>query len=305
MKTTNLQEGTSAVNNGIVALYGLPSSGKSTLLNAITYEKVAITADTPQTTRNLIRGILNTSLGQLVFIDTPGIQNSKKTLNIALRKLTLSVLKEADLILYILDSTREIRQSAIEATNSLLPFSKKVFIAINKIDSEESKEEEVKSFILHSFPALPEENIYSISALKDKGVDSLLKGLYNAVERKTPLFPNNLYTNQTPSFRISEVVRGEFTKELKEDLPYSIYTKTASCLLKENELKAEVIVFVNKESQKGIVIGRGGALINKVKERSIMRLKEIYSRKINLIIRVKVHKNWIKDEKTISKLLEN
>ena len=193
----------------LVAILGRPSCGKSTFMNTACQEPVSIVSPIPQTTRNAIRGIVNTSLGQLVFVDTPGYHESDKKLNLRLKAVTEDTLKDSDCILYIIDTTRE--PGSEEQMNASLAakYADRLVVALNKIDSPESHTASCRMFLSEYLSSLPAERIFEMSAKNDEGINEVLRALYAISPVAPPLYTEDMYTDQNIAFRISEIIRGE------------------------------------------------------------------------------------------------
>ena len=209
----------------MVAIVGRPSSGKSTFLNTASGEKVSIVSPIPQTTRNAVRGIVNTSYGQLVFVDTPGYHNSEKKLNMKLRTVAEEQLKDADLILYIIDSTRKPAEEETLLADLISAFREKTIIGINKIDLPESNPIAVRLFLEKFFPQIPKERIIEFSAEKDKNINDILLQLYNLAPEAEPLYPEEFYTDQEVDFRIAEIIREKAMNSLFDEIPHALYVE--------------------------------------------------------------------------------
>lgn len=290
----------------IVAIVGRPSAGKSTFLNTACQEPVAIVSPVPQTTRDAIRGIVNTSLGQLVFVDTPGYHESEKKLNLKLRSVTETQLKDADVVLYIVDSTRKPAKEESLTAELVAPYVKRTIVAINKIDEDKSNIFAAHDFIKQVMPELPPEQIYSMSAKTDEGVDDVLRALYALAPVAPALYPVDYYTDQDIPFRVAEVIRGEAINRLEEEIPHALYIDVADCEFREEGKKLWIRAFlcVERDSQKGIVIGSGGTMIKAIRQASMKKLKHIFDYKIELDLRVKVNKNWRQKDVILKKLIK-
>ncbi|NLM00992.1 MAG: GTPase Era, partial [Treponema sp.] len=187
--STNIQNTPLGNKSGLVAIVGRPSVGKSTFLNTASGEKISIVSPVPQTTRNAVKGIVNTSLGQLVFIDTPGYHNSEKKLNLKLKNITTEQLNTADAILYLIDATRKSGEEENMTAELVMPFSHKTIVAINKIDLKEANVTSVRIFISKALPQITANHVFEISAQTDKGIDEVLRALYSLVPEGEPFYP--------------------------------------------------------------------------------------------------------------------
>lgn len=294
---------------GMVAIIGRPSSGKSTFLNVACQEDVSIVSPVPQTTRNAIKGIVNTSLGQLVFIDTPGYHNSEKKLNQRLRNVTESQLEGIDAVLYVIDSSRAFGEEEVLTAQLLCNIQEKTVVAINKIDLNNNFSaplpQKYYDFIEKNLPKIPKERIFPISAKKDEGINEVLKALYELVPEGRAMYDEETYTDQDLTFRIKEVIRGEAMNRLQDEIPHALYVEVADVEHRNEGKKLWIRSFlcVERESQKGIVIGKGAAKIKEIRLAALKKLSEIYIQKIDLDLQVKVDKNWRQKDFTLDRLI--
>ncbi|MCR4735529.1 MAG: GTPase Era [Treponema sp.] len=293
------------LKTAVVAIIGRPSAGKSTFLNTACQEAVSIVSPIPQTTRNAIKGIVNTSYGQLVFIDTPGYHDSEKKLNLMLRSVTRNQLDGIDCILYIIDATRIPGEEEIHTAELVKNAQEKTVIAINKLDLPSADPLKIRSFISEQLPQIPAERIFEMSAQKDNGINEVLKALYDISPVGEPMYDEELYTDQDLKFRVCEVIRGEAINRLADEIPHALYVDVADVEHRNEGKKLWIRAFlcVERESQKGIVIGKGAAKIKEIRLASIRKLSEIYIQKIDLDLQVKVDKNWRQKDHTLNKLI--
>lgn len=295
------------LKTAVVAIIGRPSAGKSTFLNTACQEPVSIVSPIPQTTRNAIKGIVNTSYGQLIFIDTPGYHDSEKKLNLRLRNVTETQLDDIDCVLYIIDSTREPGEEEVHTAELLKKLQSKTVVAINKTDLPSSKPAPIRTFISEQLPEIPQERIFEMSAEKDTGINEVLKGIYDISPEGEPMYDEELYTDQDLTFRICEIIRGEAINRLEQEIPHAVYVQVADVEHRNEGKKLWIRAFlcVERESQKGIVIGKGAAKIKEIRMAAIRKLSQIYIQKIDLDLQVKVDKNWRQRDVTINRLIPN
>ena len=300
-------EETQELRTAMVTIVGRPSAGKSTFLNTACQEEVSIVSPIPQTTRNAIKGIVNTSYGQLIFIDTPGYHDSDKKLNLRLRNVTESQLEDIDCVLYVIDSTREPGEEEVHTAELLKKLQARTVVAINKTDSNQSKPAVIRKFVSEQLPEIPADRIYEMSAEKDIGINEVLKALYAISPVGAPIYDEEVYTDQDLTFRICEVIRGEAINRLEQEIPHAVYVEVADVEHRNEGKKLWIRAFlcVERESQKGIVIGKGASMIKQIRMASIRKLSEIYIQKIDLDLQVKVDKNWRQRDYTINKLVPN
>ncbi len=293
------------LRTGVVAIIGRPSAGKSTFLNTACQVDVSIVSPIPQTTRNAIKGIVNTSYGQLIFIDTPGYHNSDKKLNLRLKNVTESQLNGIDCVLYVIDSTRDIGEEEMLTAELVKKLQAKTVVAINKIDDRQSHPEKVQKFISETLPLIPQERIFTMSAKNDTGINEILKALYMISPEGQPVYDEETYTDQNLTFRIAEVIRGEAINRLQDEIPHAVYVEVADVEHRSEGKKLWIRAFlcVERDSQKGIVIGKGASKIKEIRVAAIKKLSQIYIQKIDLDLQVKVDKNWRQRDYTINRLV--
>ncbi|HAH63739.1 MAG TPA: GTPase Era [Treponema sp.] len=294
------------LKTALVAIVGRPSSGKSTFLNTACGEPVSIVSEIPQTTRDAIRGIVNTSFGQLVFIDTPGYHESDKKLNLKLRSVTEDQLKDTDAVLYIVDSTRLPGGEEQLTAELIKPYADRTVVAINKIDSHSAKVSSAVDFISGTLPEIPKERIIQVSAKNDENINEVLKALYELAPEGPRMYPEEYYTDQEVGFRIAEVVRGEAINRLEQEIPHCLYVDIADMEMKKEGklLWVRAFLCVERESQKGIVIGKGASMIKTIRIESLKKLRRIFDYKIDLDLQVKVDKNWRQKDTVLTKLIK-
>lgn len=304
-KETDTEIQKAGPKTALVSIVGRPSAGKSTFLNTASGEKVSIVSPVPQTTRNAIRGIINTSLGQLVFIDTPGLHLSEKKLNLKLSNIAQENIKESDAILYIMDSTRSHNEEEEMIASLLIPHKDKVVIAINKTEDSKSNPLNSRSFIQKNFQDFPSERILEISAKEDKNINEVLKALFSLAKEEPHLYPEEFYTDQEVDFRIAEIIRGQAINRLEQELPHAIYVEISDLKMQTPKLlKVLAYIYVERESQKGIVIGKGASMIKIIRVESIKECRKIFPYKVDIDLRVKVDKNWRQKDKVLNKIIK-
>ncbi|MCR4821679.1 MAG: GTPase Era [Treponema sp.] len=289
----------------LVTIIGRPSAGKSTFLNTAAGEPVSIVSAIPQTTRNAIRGIVNTSLGQLVFVDTPGYHDSEKKMNLKMRTIVSDQLKDSDLILYIIDTSRNCAEEERMIARLLEAHQDKMVVALNKIDGPNPLKDHARKFIKNHLPLVPENRIIDISAKNDVGINDVLKALYDMAQTAPHLYSEEFYTDQEVDFRIAEVIREQAINRLEQEVPHAVYVQIADMEMKTpNKMWCRAFLCVEKESQKGIVIGKGAQMIKTIRVESIKALRKIFDYKIDLDLQVKVDKNWRQRDATLNKLVK-
>ncbi|HAC32385.1 MAG TPA: GTPase Era [Treponema sp.] len=289
----------------LVTIIGRPSAGKSTFLNTASGEKISIVSEMPQTTRNAIRGIVNTSLGQIVFVDTPGYHESEKKMNLKMRTIVADQLLSADSVLYVIDSTKVCGSEESLITGLLKEHQNKIIVAVNKIDQKNSRPQDVRNFLKKELPDLDAAKIIDVSAKEDKGINEVLRAIYDLAPVGPHLYPEEFYTDQEVDFRIAEVIREQAINRLEDEIPHCLYIQIADMEMKTpNKMWCRAFICVEKESQKGIVIGKGASMIKTIRVESIKQLRKIFDYKIDLDLQVKVDKNWRQNDLRLNKLLK-
>ncbi len=279
-----------------VAIIWRPNVGKSTFINALIWEKVSITSNIPQTTRKRVLAIYNDNDSQIIFFDTPWIHKSNKEFNEKINKVAIDSLKEADLILYFIDSSRAWWDEEKYIKELIWQISVPILKVYTKIDK--------KSVI-----NLPEnKDFLKISSITKEGFEELLWKIKSYLKTGPLLFPEEMYTKQEIFFRISEIIREKVFLNTKEELPHSIYVAVEEYEETFNKsweelLKIVAYIYTETESQKYIVVWKNWNLISKIWKQARLELEQIFEKKVFLALRVKVKKNWRKNEFLTKKIL--
>jgi len=290
------------MKSAVAAVVGRPSSGKSTLVNALCGGKVSIVSPVPQTTRNRVRGILNDPRGQLVFIDTPGFHLSQRKINVYMTDLVSSVLSEVDVVLYVVDGTRETGEEERTIQEAVRAAGRPLVIAVNKRDAAAAAWDGVCASLAAAFPAPP---ALPISARTGDGLGALKDALFAAAPEGDQLYPEDYYTDQPPEFRVSEIIREKATLQTREEVPHALYVRIEDLEMREGGklLWARGFICVERESQKGIVVGREGERIKSIVRESERELCEIFPYRVKLDIRVKVDRDWRRRDPLLKRLI--
>jgi GTP-binding protein Era len=286
-------DGENIMKSAFVAIIGRPSAGKSTLLNALCGEKVSITASVPQTTRNKIRGILTEVRGQMVFLDTPGYHNSERKYNNYMMGIVSSSLEECDLVVYVVDSTRPMGAEEQELIDMLTAKGKSLVIVLNKCDNDSKYKQDIRGFLKVN---MKPESIIETSALKGEGIDILKDAIFAVAPEGPQMYPDDFYTDQEPEFRISEIIREKAISKMSQEIPHAMYVEISDTEMRgegeKQKLWVRAFLTVERESQKGMVIGKGGDQIKQIRREAISDLNKIFPYKIQLDLRVKVNPKW-------------
>ena len=226
-------------------------------------------------------------------------------MNLRMRNIVADQLKDSDLILYIIDTTRNCAEEERLIADLLEAHQEKLVIALNKVDAPRPLREHARKFIKAHLPAVLEDKILEMSAKNDTGINEVLKALYSMAKVAPHLYSEDFYTDQEVDFRIAEVIREQAINRLDQEVPHAIYVQIAD-LEKRSPTKmwCRAFLCVEKESQKGILIGKGAQMIKTIRVASIKVLQSIFDYKIDLDLQVKVDKNWRQHDVTLNKLLK-
>ncbi|GAB1476544.1 GTPase Era [Bacillota bacterium] len=281
------------MKSGFIGIIGRPNVGKSTLMNAILGEKIAITADKPQTTRNKIRGIYTKITGeeddvQLIFIDTPGIHKPRNKLGSLMTDMALHTLREVDVIIFMTDSRKGPGDEYI--LDILKETETPVILAINKIDKLEPE----------LFRSIYEEydgtgifkNIFGISALDGTNIQALLSVLVGLTEEGPMYFPEDMVTDHPERFLVCEIIREKALHYLEEEVPHGIAVEIERYEEKERLTSIGAVIYCEKKSHKGIIIGKGGKKLKGIGKSARLEIEGLLGTKVFLELWVKVRENW-------------
>lgn len=291
------------MKSGFCAIVGRPSAGKSTLINALTGQKVSIVSPTPQTTRNKVRGIINRDKGQIVFLDTPGMHLSEKKFNNLMMENVSSALSEADVILYVLDVTRAPGKEEEAIRDRLVRYSQPLVVALNKIDVQPNHLLEFQEFL----KPLNCRHALGISALNKTGLPELIDKLLDLSPEGERYYPEDYYTDQEIQFRIAEIIREQALEFARQELPHSLYVEIADLEETESGKKLWIRAFLNveRDSQKGILVGKEGSIIKQIRVKSQAGLQKLFDQRIHLDLRIKVDSKWKTDDRLLRKLISD
>ena len=286
--------------SGYVSIVGKTNAGKSTLLNNILGQKIAITSRKPQTTRHRFLGIKTINQSQIVFVDTPGFHTGqKRALNLHMNKIAVNSMKGVDIVLYVLDGLKwnDEDQAKVES----IPGDTIKILIINKIDKLNDK-----NILLPFIEELNRQNsfdsIVPISALKNLGVDDLLRLIEENLPEGEHLYPKNQITNISEKFLASEIIREKCINRIGDELPYRISVAIENFNELENITHINSVIYVEKESQKGMLIGQSGSMLKSIGTSSRKELENLLDTKVMLKTWVKVKKGWSDNEALLPSL---
>ncbi len=286
---------------GLVAVIGRPNVGKSTLINAVMGRKVSIVTAKPQTTRHRILAVLSLDDAQIIFVDTPGLhRKAGKAMNRLMNRTAANALADADLVLFVSDATRWTSEDD-DVLKRLKTCRAPVVALLNKVDRVHPKEKLLNALALmsarHDFA-----EILPISAQKGDNLDELLALIPRFLPESPPLFPEDMHTDRSNEFHAAEVIREKLTLLLHQELPYGLTVQVERFLEEESGITINAIIWVERDSQKGIVVGKNGGLLKKVGRAARLELAESLQRPVHLELWVKVKSNWADSEKDLLSL---
>ena len=285
--------------SGFVSIIGRPNVGKSTLLNAILGEKIAIVSKKPQTTRNKIRGIKNTEDAQIIFLDTPGIHTTKGYLNEFMIKEAMSSLKDVDNIIYLVEATKNIGEEDVFIIKNLNNVKCHIILGINKVDM--APKDKLLPLIDEYSRLFPFKEIIPLSAAKGEGIDKLLRLIIELLPEGPKYFQEELLTDLPERFIAAEIIREKVFELTKQEIPYS--TAVVVERFKEDPKKKLVSISatinIERDSQKGIIIGKGGGMLKQIGTRARIDIERLLGTKVYLELFVKVLKDWTKDKRLL------
>jgi GTP-binding protein Era len=287
--------------SGYVAIAGAPNVGKSTLLNRMLGFKISITSRKPQTTRNRILGVVHRSSSQLVFIDTPGIHKAKNALNLKIVDTAISVMGEADIILLLADST----ETAVEHNKILIENLEKIkkpaVLALNKIDLADKTK--LPGAIVEWSSVYNFEAVVPVSAKRGDGMENLLCVLEKLLPEGPPFFPEDTLTDLPERFIAAEMIRESIFRQTGQEIPYSVAVTIDSFKEKNSRgiVKIGATIHVERDSQKGIIIGKKGSKLKQIGEEARKEIEKLTGSKVFLELFVRVDKDWSRNDKTLKK----
>lgn len=279
--------------SGYVAVVGRPNAGKSTLLNKLVKFNISIISDKPQTTRDIINFIYTDDDAQIIFMDTPGYQIARNKLGDYMDKAMRSALEDADMILYIIDGSVPFKAGEKELMDIVTSANKDVVIAINKIDKKESHIDEI-------IAEINSRNLKSItvpiSAGNDENLDKLLDEIKNILKPGPMYYDGEYLTDKPMKFIVSEIIRQKCLLYLSEEIPHGINIEILKYEELEDSVNIDAIIYCERDSHKGIVIGKDASMIKKIRLAAKKDIKAMLDIEVNLKLNVKVAKNWRKNE---------
>ena len=285
---------------GYVSIVGRPNVGKSTLLNQILGQKVSIVTAKPQTTRQTLAGIKTTEQGQVVYVDTPGIHHSaKRALNRYMNRVAQASFRDVDLVMFLVEAGNWSRQDEFVA-RALRSVDVPVMLVLNKIDLVPDKES-LLAFVDKNFRNDDYDSIMMISAKKGSGVEELEKQVLRKLPFSRPFYDEDQFTDRSERFLAAEMIREQLTLRLHQELPYALTVQIEEFKREGKVLTIGAIIYVERDSQKQITIGKKGVVLKQVGSKARMVLEELFGEKIFLRLWVKVSRDWSDSDKLIER----
>lgn len=294
------------MRSGFIGIIGRPNVGKSTLLNRILGEKIAITSAKPQTTRNRITGIYTDMAAyegrgvQMVFLDTPGIHKPKNKLGSAINETAVNTYKGVDVILLLADGSKEMSRGDQYLLEMLKESDTPKLLAINKMDLMKP-EDYLKLYNSYMETGLFDD-VYGVSALKGTGVPELLDRLKEYMPEGPMFFPEDMVTSDPERFLVSEIIREKLLTYLDQEVPHGVFVEIESFKEEEDLTSISAVIYCEKKSHKSIIIGKGGRKLKGIGKSARMEIQELLGTKVYLELWVKVKENWRDSDRMIRNL---
>jgi len=291
--------------SGFVSVIGRTNVGKSSIINEIVGEKVAAVANKVQTTRTAIKGIINRENSQIIFVDTPGIHKPKTKLSDTMLETAFGMISEVDLVIFVIEAdSGRIGPGDTKILDKIKEAKKKAILVINKIDL--INKEELAEIIKEYAKEYPFEAVVPVSTVKKIGLEELVQEIEKTLPEGPAYYDKEEYTDQTQRQLVEEILREKALRLLKDEVPHGILIeveKMKSRKTKDEEFifDVECCIYCQRDSHKGIIIGKNGQMLKKIGTYARQDLEEIMGCKINLKLWVKVNKDWMNDEKYIKK----
>ncbi|PYG88560.1 GTP-binding protein Era [Ruminiclostridium sufflavum DSM 19573] len=290
-----------AYKTGFISVIGRPNVGKSTLLNALTGEKIAIMSNKPQTTRNTIRAVITNDECQLVLIDTPGIHRPKTKLGEFMVNAAASTMKEVDLIFFLADASARLESIDISIAEQLKQTKTPVFLILNKVDIVDK--EKLLSIIAGYSELMDFKAVIPVSALKKDGLDIIFKEALKYIPEGEKLFPEDTLTDQPEKVIAAEMIREKLLLNLDDEVPHGVGVEIMSFKeRKDGLISIQATIFCEKNSHKGIIIGKQGAMLKKIGSAARFEIERLLDTKVFLELWVKIKPDWRNNDSMLKSL---
>lgn len=286
---------------GMVAVIGRPNVGKSTLINAVMGRKVSIVTAKPQTTRHRILAVHSGESEQIIFVDTPGLhRKAGRAMNRLMNRTAANALADADLILFVSDATHWTDEDD-DVLKRLKGSKTPVIALLNKVDKVHPKETLLALIATMSSRARFEE-IVPVSALKNDNLELLMSIIPAYLPESPPLFPDDMHTDRSEEFHVAEIIREKLTLMLHQEMPYGLTVQVERLVREESGIAINAVIWVERDSQKGIAVGKNGSVLKKVGRQARLEIADQLGARVHLELWVKVKTNWADNEKDLQNL---
>ena len=275
---------------GVVSIVGRPNAGKSTLINSIINEKIAITSNKPQTTRNNIQGIYNDKNSQIIFVDTPGIHKPKNKLGAYLNKESYSSMLGVDLILFMIDASSSFGKGDEFILEKIKEENVNTFLILNKVDK--IKKDELYNMIMDYKDKYDFKEIIPISALKEKNIDELIKTIKEYLNDGEKIYPEDYYTDKSIRFLVSELIREKVLRKTREEVPHAVTVVIENYEEKKDSVVINACIIVERDGIKKILVGHNGEMIKDIGIDSRKDIEKLVGKNVYLELFVKTVNNW-------------
>lgn len=283
---------------GFVNIIGNPNVGKSTLMNALVGEKLSIITSKAQTTRHRILGIVNDDDYQIIFSDTPGIIQPAYQLQESMMDFVKSAFEDADVLIYMVEmGEKELKNEAF--FNKIIHSKIPVILLLNKIDT--SNQDDVEEKLSYWTQKVPNASVFIISALEKFNIDVVLNKIIELLPESPAFYPKDQLTDKPERFFVNEKIREKILMHYKKEIPYSVEVETEEFVEEENIIKIRSVIMVERDTQKGIIIGHKGAAIKRVGTEARKDLELFFEKKVFMELYVKVNKNWRNDKNQLKR----
>ncbi|MDY6796481.1 MAG: GTPase Era [Actinomycetota bacterium] len=288
--------------SGFAGIVGRPNVGKSTLLNNLMQRKMAIISDKPQTTRNKIRCILTRDDVQIVFVDTPGFHKPRNALGERLNRAVRETLSDVDTIIFMLDGTQTIGRGDLFIAGELSQLDTPVVIVLNKIDRLSADQVEAQVTVAGNLGDF--ENVIPLSAKTGENVHALIEAVVELIPEGPKYYPDDMLTDQPATFIVAELIREKALQLSREEIPYSVAVVVEEMEKREDKdlVDIEATVYVERDSQKGIIIGKGGRMLKEIGTRARKEIEPLLGERVFLGLHVKVEKDWAKRPQMVRRM---
>lgn len=289
------------MKSGFIAIIGKPNAGKSTLINSLIGEKIAIATHKAQTTRNAILGILNEEDSQIVFIDTPGIHEAKTALGSFMNKEAMSQADGVDIIYYIVDGYKGLQKEDNQIIERLKVYGSPIFLLVNKID--EISSETLIERLQYASSNYDFKEIIPISAKNKDNLEELLNVSKTYLKDSVQYYPKEAITNRSLEFQICEAIREKIILNMKEEVPHLVAVQIDTIKEKTSKVFIEATIICNKDAHKGIIIGKNGEMLKRINHQACTDISKLFdNKKVMLSLFVKVQEDWLNSQKQLFNL---